>query len=202
MPSGKPGMSTIFLSAYRNCGWPPALSLASITSVVSPRWAVVRLAARPAGPGADDHDVPVGQVAEVDVGVELGDFEVGHVTEGSEVGGSGVGGLRCAGFQFRRMTPDERGMTCAGAREFCAVRDGCNRAKPSGARGFMGFCLGGVFGCRCKSLWRLGFNLARLPGVPHGPCKTLGSCENTLDLQGQTTRRILPGARAFSGQNG
>ena len=41
-------MSTIFLSGYKNCGWPPARSLASITSVVRPRWAVVRLAANPA----------------------------------------------------------------------------------------------------------------------------------------------------------
>src|SRR5215510_346778 len=43
-------MSTIVLSAYKNCGCPPGLSFASITRVVKARWAVVNEAARPAGP--------------------------------------------------------------------------------------------------------------------------------------------------------
>ena len=75
---GEAGDVDDFLVGVQELRLAAGLSLASITSVVRPRWAVVRLAARPAGTGADDHDVPIRQVAEVDRVVQFGDFEVDH----------------------------------------------------------------------------------------------------------------------------
>ena len=78
IPSGKPGISTISLSGYRNWGWPPGWSLASMTSVVKPRWAVVRLGGEPGRAGADDDDVPVRELIDVGDCLLFDHFVIAH----------------------------------------------------------------------------------------------------------------------------